>query len=82
MLRSQFSVAPHRRFDSQHWFYLYRWGVSPIHLSSRSDTTGFYKDVGKMPIEAGRFVLNPHWRQDYTQLCQDYVAATAVDASS
>jgi glycosyltransferase involved in cell wall biosynthesis len=44
-------------------FYIYRWGVSPVHLSGRAE--GFYRDVAALPITRGRFELSPHWRDDY-----------------
>jgi glycosyltransferase involved in cell wall biosynthesis len=53
------------------WAYLYRWGVSPVHLSGRTPHDAFYEEVGKMPVKAGTFVLKPHWRKDYVQLCRE-----------
>jgi glycosyltransferase involved in cell wall biosynthesis len=47
------------------WYYIYRWGVQPWHLSSRSETDKFYREVGELPKEKGRFHLTPHWRTDY-----------------
>lgn len=48
------------------WFYIYRWGVSPGHLSSIADTDdGRYPLIGQQPIVAGSFELRPHWRRDY-----------------
>jgi glycosyltransferase involved in cell wall biosynthesis len=48
------------------WFYIYRWGVSPGHLSSIADTDdGRYLLNGQQPIETGTFELRPHWRRDY-----------------
>jgi hypothetical protein len=46
------------------WYYIYRWGVSPAHLSSRSNED-FYDEIGRMPITPGRFHLTPHWGRDY-----------------
>jgi hypothetical protein len=48
------------------WFYIYRWGVSPGHLSSIADTDdGRYLLIGQQPIAVGSFELTPHWRRDY-----------------
>jgi glycosyltransferase involved in cell wall biosynthesis len=48
------------------WFYIYRWGVSPGHLSSIADTDdGRYHLIGQQPIAAGSFELEPHWKRDY-----------------
>ena len=46
------------------WFYIYRWGVSPVHMSG-SGVEDFYREVGKLPVAEGRFHLSPHWRRDY-----------------
>ena len=46
------------------WFYIYRWGVSPVHMSGRG-VEDFYREVGKLPVVEGRFHLSPHWRRDY-----------------
>ncbi len=47
------------------WYYIYRWCVSPTHLSGNATPDEFYRFVGTQPIERGRFVLQPHWREDY-----------------
>jgi hypothetical protein len=46
------------------WFYIYRWGVSPVHMSG-SAAEDFYREIGKLPVVEGRFHLSPHWRRDY-----------------
>jgi hypothetical protein len=58
------------------WYYVYRWGTSPCHLSDRPDMQGFYDTLGTAPAAAGRFILRPHWRQDYAALV---AAARAPD---
>jgi Glycosyl transferase family 2 len=45
------------------WYYIYRWGISPIHTSSR-DESG-YQEIGSRPVQPGRYILRPHWRIDY-----------------
>ena len=47
------------------WYYLYRWGASPCHLSGQPDMQGLYDSVGAAPAAVGRFQLRPHWREDY-----------------
>ena len=47
------------------WYYLYRWGASPCHLSGQPDMQGLYDSLGAAPAAAGRFTLRPHWREDY-----------------
>jgi hypothetical protein len=57
------------------WFYIYRWGVSPGHLSSIADTDdGRYLLNGQQPIETGTFELRPHWRRDYLAETQAMLA--------
>lgn len=56
------------------WYYIYRWGVSPCHLSGGPDMQGRYDSLARAPITAGRFELQPHWREDYSALV---AAATA-----
>jgi hypothetical protein len=55
-----------RPLAKSEWFYVYRWGVSPVHLSGRADG-GFYREIGTRPIQPGRFDLHPHWRRDYEE---------------
>lgn len=53
------------------WFYIYRWGVSPNHISSRQ-LDSYYVEIAKAPILKGRFTLTPHWRQEYDDLTRAY----------
>lgn len=49
-------------------YYLYRWGVSPTHLSGtggEAKMQAFYQQLGQQPIAAGPFEIVPHWRRDY-----------------
>src|ERR1700678_713608 len=62
------------------WYYLYRWGASPCHLSGVPDMQGLYDALGAAPAAAGRFTLSPHWRQDFTALAKS--AATEWQAAS
>jgi hypothetical protein len=48
------------------WYYIYRWGVSPVHLSSRMPHGPWYEEIGRRPVTKGTFRLRPHWREDYT----------------
>jgi hypothetical protein len=50
---------------SSEWYYVYRWGVSPLHVSSRRPPDDAYRDLGTVPVQEGRFELTPHWRMDY-----------------
>jgi glycosyltransferase involved in cell wall biosynthesis len=50
------------------WYYVYRWGASPCHLSGQPDMQGHYDSLGVAPAASGRFTLRPHWREDYAAL--------------
>jgi hypothetical protein len=50
------------------WYYIYRWGASPCHLSGQSDMQKLYDSLGSAPAAPGRFTLTPHWREDYSAL--------------
>jgi len=52
------------------WFYVYRWGVSPVHMSGRSDAR-WYADIGRRPVTPGCYSLRPHWGQDYVTRTRD-----------
>ncbi|HLZ57729.1 MAG TPA: hypothetical protein VKR06_12335, partial [Ktedonosporobacter sp.] len=54
---------PALRLDE--WFYIYRWGVSLVHLSSRATPNAWYEYIGKLPVEEGRSRLWPHWKEEY-----------------
>ncbi len=56
--------------SAQQSFFIYRWGVSPCHLSGTAPHDDFYRAVGTWPVQPGRFEIKPAWRQDYAALCQ------------
>ncbi len=47
------------------WFYMYRWGVSPVHLSGNGDPDAWSNVVGQKPIVQGQYRLVPHWKEEY-----------------
>jgi hypothetical protein len=49
------------------WFYIYRWGVSPVHLSGAPSIEEQYQRIGAMSVEKGQYVLQPHWKEDYVR---------------
>jgi glycosyltransferase involved in cell wall biosynthesis len=53
------------------WSYIYRWGVSPVHLSSRQPIEEWYARIGQLPVERGRYFLRPHWKEDYLKKTRD-----------
>lgn len=57
------------------WQAVYRWGVSPMHLSGAGDPKGAYKAWGERKFESGMFTVRPHWRVDYGRLCSKLAAA-------
>lgn len=55
-----------------HWNYIYRWGVSPYHLSGHHDLERAWQNA---PVgQPGRYVITPGWRQDYNALVQERLA--------
>ncbi len=69
-------VDPNRgapKLTRAEWFYIYRWGVSQHHLSSRTDTN-FYREIGERTVVAGRYLLQPHWRMDYPDATRQLLA--------
>ena len=57
------------------WWYIYRWGVSDIHLSAYADTQAAWDAHGERDVEEGAFELTPSWRGDYAAKCAEMVAA-------
>lgn len=55
------------------WFYIYRWSVSPCHVSGSHNPNQFYKDWGNKPVQEGTFKINPHWQQDYVALTRKHI---------
>jgi glycosyltransferase involved in cell wall biosynthesis len=69
-------VAQRPPLPIEEWFYIYRWGVSPSHVSSRGE--GYYEELGQQPIVAGEFTLAPHWEHDYTAVTRAVAFARTV----
>jgi glycosyltransferase involved in cell wall biosynthesis len=59
------------------WQYIYRWGVSPNHLSGSSNHEVAWRNEADKPRQVGRFILQPHWRRDYAELCRTALATTS-----
>lgn len=76
-LRRLCRVAPEGDLHPSEWAYLYRWHVSPCHLSGSADSEKFYQEWGKRPVVAGSFSVEPHWYHDYVSSVKE----TARDAS-
>jgi glycosyltransferase involved in cell wall biosynthesis len=50
----------------EEWFYIYRWGVSPSHVSGgATNDAGNYPGIGEQPVVPVCYVLEPHWERDY-----------------
>jgi cellulose synthase/poly-beta-1,6-N-acetylglucosamine synthase-like glycosyltransferase len=47
------------------WYYIYRWGVQPVHFSASAAPENLYEEVGMRPVQSGSFRLHPHWHVDY-----------------
>ena len=66
-------------------YYIYRWGVSPAHLSvsnSSKDRSDNYERVGMRPIQEGRFTLRPHWHSDYVAATRRLLESAQSDRPS
>jgi len=67
-LKSSLKVAGPKRDGTplplDRWYYIYRWGVSPGHISGGDHTAG-YDTLGMRPVTTGAFELHPHWDRDY-----------------
>lgn len=68
-------VVPAAPLPTDRWYYIYRWGVSPVHMSSRGPDQDWYGEIGRRPVEAGRFVLRPHWRENYLSCSRNALTA-------
>jgi len=66
----QCRVAPRQSLPPADWAYIYRWGVSPCHLSAFQDKDRVWRGVCE-EAEPGVYKLDPHWREDYTKACLD-----------
>lgn len=63
--------------DPSEWTYIYRWGVSPVHLSGRAPHDDWYREVGRLWVQPGAYRIVPGWRQDYEAMAAAHVAAWA-----
>lgn len=66
-------AGPPDKLSIQEMFYIYRWGVSPTHLSGRTDDE-HYADIGDRPITPGTFTITPHWVADYVATTRGHLA--------
>jgi hypothetical protein len=73
------AVVPPLSLDQ--WYYVYRWGPSPCHLSSVSGDS-YYAALGTLPIATGEFRIHPHWEQDYVRLTRGHVSALMLGDNS
>lgn len=62
------------------WFYIYRWGVSPVHLSSGGFPDTWSKYIGQMPVEPGQYFLRPHWKEDYARRTRNAIGISPFQA--
>lgn len=61
--------------------YIYRWRVSPTHISRvaggppHDPHAPHYAAIGQRAIMPGTFVIKPKWQLDYEAMCREHVAA-------
>lgn len=70
LLRSKCRTVKNPPLPKENWYYIYRWGVSPVHLSGHYPHDEFYEMIGAREIEEGDFFILPGWRKDYVALCE------------
>jgi glycosyltransferase involved in cell wall biosynthesis len=74
--------------DPRQWQFVYRFGVSPCHLSGENDGPLSdpcelqYERIGKEPIVKGTFTIRPAWRRDYVAWCQRYAFGILPEIAS
>lgn len=73
--RGSGKAAPRRNAPVAEWDYVYRWGVSNLHLSAFPDQHTVY---GRQTAEAGEFLIEPHMRRDYAAECAVIARSLAV----
>jgi hypothetical protein len=76
------AVASPPELGRPDWYYVYRWGVSPVHLSGRMPHEPWYDEIGRRPVTAGVFDLRPHWRDDYVSCVRQATAEYAGPAAA
>jgi hypothetical protein len=60
----------------EEWSYIVRWGISPVHVSSREPDRA-HDDVGRLPVRRGRYELRPRWQVDWVAEVQRALASDA-----
>jgi hypothetical protein len=58
----------------EEWWYIYRWGVSPRHLSGKPGTETHYREIGTERIERGTYRIEPRWRLPYDEMVAAKIA--------
>ena len=72
LLRTQCSTID-GGIDMYTSFYIYRWGVSELHLSGYGNTQQVYDEYALKATSSGDFVLYPSWQKDYVKQVSDYI---------
>lgn len=55
------------------WFYIYRFGVSDLHLSGQGNPQLAYEKYAERSRRPGTFHLRPHWKIPYDEMVEDYL---------
>jgi len=52
-------------------YFMYRWGTEGSdHLSGFGQSGNGWNRIGQRSVQAGTYVLKPHWREDYVERCR------------
>lgn len=72
LLRKLNDTSPLVHSGPSEWTFIYRFGQHGIHLSAFGDTEKAYREYEAKATSSGTFILNPHWRYPYEELCAEF----------
>ena len=58
----------------EQWQYIYRWGVSQLHMSSiveNGNPEKSWEEAAQRPVKPGEFTLEPKWLYNYSNLVNE-----------
>lgn len=60
------------KLEPSQWFYIYRWGVHPHHLSGAGANQKAYDWIAEQDYKPGIYTLKPRWVRDYVADTRKY----------
>lgn len=61
------------RVPPRDWTYIYRFGVSDLHLSGQANSQDAYDKYSGHAKKSGIFTLRPHFEFNYEKMVRDYI---------